>query len=231
MMKKTLITGGAALLMLGTANAAVIDTSGTFEDFKASGPGVHGVELRGGDGAGRAQWELGVGTQTSVSGSFAQGQVDWAGGDGASGRIAEDFLLSFDGAGNAVMTLSRGGSQVASVSYTGLSLGNALRIQAVRLAEVAITSIDGQAVSFDLGDYATAAFDELVLFDQSFTDGFTIGGTLDINPLRPDGRNSNSFSRISFATGDVDAIPVPAAAFLFAPFAAAPVLRRLKKRG
>ena len=73
-----LILSSVAVSAPAAAVSLVVDgVDGTFTSLQPRSPGVYGVELRGGR-AGAADWEIGVGNQTSVSGKFNQGEFNWA---------------------------------------------------------------------------------------------------------------------------------------------------------
>ncbi len=201
------------VLTAGAVSAAPVDITGTpeagtFTSFSTPGqPGTHGLELRGGNNATNGTWELGLGTQTSVSGSFDQGQ--FAFGNPTPGV----FNFEYDyGSGTSEFRIWASGDSrpgTAQVSYDGLSTGNAVKIFAKRQAEINITEFDGTPFVMTIGDVGTGTSAEVIFADAGFLDGFNLKGTLSILG------GNNSAKEILITAGDVQVVPIPAALPLF----------------
>lgn len=110
-----------------------ISSGGTYAPVQSVSPGFYGAEMRGGR-AGRADWEIGVGEQTSNPGSFNQGEYGWG---------AEPVSFSMDWSGSS-MNVTVGDTSVSrDFSWT---LGNTLAIFAKRDAELTINEINGESL-------------------------------------------------------------------------------------
>ncbi|MEE4210935.1 MAG: hypothetical protein V2I43_16930 [Parvularcula sp.] len=223
-MKKIVVGLSALAMTMGMGHAAQVVTdpavAGTFIDFLASGPGAHGVELRGGDGAGAAQWEAGLGTQTSASGTFSEARrVDWS--------LVDAFRFAVDGSGNAVLELlGAGTSPLHTLNWSGLSVGNALMFTTKREADITITSVDGMAANTALDG---TNWENAVFAGQGLTDGFEVTGLLRVL------NGGNAANGIMIKTGnvvgaDIGEVPVPAAGLLFGGALLAGAARRLKAK-
>jgi hypothetical protein len=221
-MKKIAAGLSALALSMGMGHAATLVTdtavAGTFTDFLASGPGAQGVELRGGDGTGAAEWEAGLGTQTSASGQFSEERrVDWTG--------ITSFRFVLDDSGNALLELLDSLSAVQhSLTWSGISAGNAIKFSTKREADLTITSVDGMSANTSLDG---TNFETAVFAGSGLTDGFEVTGLVSIVN---GGRSANG---ITIKTGnvigaDIGEVPVPAAGLLFGGAVLAGAARRLK---
>lgn len=186
---------GVALLAAPAAHGAVISVvpsvDGTYTDAVPVSPGIYGVELRGGDSGGAATWEIGVGPQTSVPGSFSQGNLDW----GASFPTLLPFSLSWTPAGTVSIDIN--GTIVSRAA--AWVVDNAIRISAKRDATITITSVDGQAVGGSVtGTSGSGVLNSLYFYASAgeFADGFTLVGFLDVLG------GSNSANELLFTVGN-----------------------------
>jgi hypothetical protein len=188
----------AVLAAPASAASLVIDgVDGTFTSLQPRSPGVYGVELRGGR-PGAADWEIGVGNQTSVGGKFNQGEFNWA---ASSDPYA--FNLSWTASG---LSITVGGVTVTDAGDgKGAPLvGDTLRIGIVRSATLNLATLDGVAFNQSFGTGS-----DLLFFSPTSWggDGFTATGTLSIT------NGGGSANAIRFTVGDFapnPAIPEPA---------------------
>ena len=203
-LKSILACSALALLAAGTASASILDVTGdpTFVSFHGGGTGTYGLETRGGrDGA--QDWEIGVGSQTSNSGTFAQGEFTWTTGTLVS--FAYDYGVTE--ANKATVTI---GSTSVSYDFGTLLLGNAIQITAKRNARLLLTEIDGHTVDIDVdntGAFAgSSQFSTTKLFSSSsFLDGFTMTGQIMVQ------NGGRSAHQVLVTAGNVAPIPVPPA--------------------
>ncbi|MEM1361216.1 MAG: VPLPA-CTERM sorting domain-containing protein [Pseudomonadota bacterium] len=231
-MIKSLITAAFVAAAPFAACATVINVTGTdIGDSFAGFPtptGVHGLELRAGKSGTRGDWELGLGPATSTNGGFAQAQNAWG---NHTNPTLFDFELIYGGygsvdPGNAAFWIWDAGGpkpSLPSLSWTtgGLMTGNALAIASKGLAMVEIEKINGVAVDITAETSAVGQFEELVLYAPGFADGFSIAGSLRINPKydKASGGNSGwkdagSRNEVFLKPGYVTApapVPLPAA--------------------
>jgi hypothetical protein len=194
----------AALLSLAVlatpasaASLVVNGVDGTFTSLRPRNPGVYGVELRGGL-PGAADWEIGVGNQTSVGGSFNQSDFDWA-----ASPDPYAFNLSWTASG---LSITVGGVTVTDAGNgRGAPLvGDTLRIGILRSASLTLDTLDGIAFNQSFGSGSDLLFFSPTAWGGN---GFTATGTLDITG---GGRSANV---IRFTVGDFapnPAIPEPA---------------------
>lgn len=192
------ILSSVAVSAPAAAVSLVVDgVDGTFTSLQPRSPGVYGVELRGGR-AGAADWEIGVGNQTSVSGKFNQGEFNWA---ASSDPYA--FNLSWTASG---LSITIGGVTVTDAG-TGKGaplVGDTLRIGIVRSATLNLATLDGVAFNQSFGTGS-----DLLFFSPTSWggNGLTATGTLSIT------NGGGSANAIRFSVGDFapnPAIPEPA---------------------
>jgi hypothetical protein len=179
-----------------TVSLVVDGVDGTFTSLIPRTPGVYGVELRGGR-PGAADWEVGVGSQTSVGGSFNQGEFNWA------SATSHTFSMAWLPSG---LSFTIGGRTVTDAG-TGKGaplLGDTLRISMVRQAAITIDTLDGVA----FGQTFTAPQDLLFFSGNGWGgNGFAMNGTISI------ANGSGSANAIRLSVGDFaanPAIPEPA---------------------
>jgi Carboxypeptidase regulatory-like domain/Prenyltransferase and squalene oxidase repeat len=134
-------------LPLCTTAVPRVVNDGYFSPFATS----EGLEARGG-AWGTADWEWGLGADTTTSGAFALAQHTWVSGK------QYGWTLGYDNAGNGRLSVLDGTSTVLSLGFTGTSTarlrtGNTLQIgvratSAAGLAKVdaTVTKLQGQAV-------------------------------------------------------------------------------------
>jgi hypothetical protein len=192
------ILAATALAAPAAAVSLVVDgVDGTFTSLQPRSPGVYGVELRGGR-TGAADWEIGVGNQTSVGGKFNQGEFNWA---ASSDPYA--FNLSWTASG---LSITVGGVTVTDAGDgKGAPLvGDTLRIGIVRSATLNLATLDGVAFNQSFGSGSDLLFFSPTAWGGN---GFTATGTLAITG------GGGSANAIRFSVGDFapnPAIPEPA---------------------
>lgn len=203
----------AALLLAGAAHATPMNVTGTpqgdsFTSFAGPGPGTHGLETRGGGGS----WELGLGTATSQSGGFNQAEWSWDDATLDAGQWAFEYDYNAGTSELRMWDALTGTRPVAAtLSFSGMSQGNAVEIFAKRQAEINITELDGHAFNLTVGDITTGGNDTARFYSEDFLDGFVMKGTLDILS------GGNSAREVFVKAGNVDApVPLPAALPLLA---------------
>lgn len=192
----------ALALGAGTAAQAVVTlvnppTDGSYSTLPGPlSPGVYGVELRYG---GAATWEVGVGKQTSVSGSFTQADQVW----GAAGTLVP-FTLTWNA---STLSINLGGT---TTSYAAPLLGNALRVSAKRDATVSLATVDGTSFATSVsGGTGTTNFITFYSNDGWGGDGLVATGTVRIGAAQGTG---SSATEAFFQVGQFDpaAVPEPA---------------------
>ncbi|NRA30980.1 MAG: hypothetical protein HRU11_12065 [Parvularculaceae bacterium] len=218
----------SAAVLLGAAQAASVQVitdpvvAATFTTFSNGGAGVQGAELRGGDGGGRATWEVGFGQQTSQPGTFVEAQRQWV--ETAAGQ---GFLFQIDASGAGTFQILDGGTATITQTWSvpALGLGNAIEFFVKRDAEMTITAINGMPFNFNIGDITNTTSEAFLIYSEDFLNGFTIEGTLGMINGR------GSFRGIVMKAGNVEfaPVPVPAAGLLFAGAFGAAAMRRLRK--
>jgi RHS repeat-associated protein len=155
-----------------------LDSSNTFVAFARR----ERMEVHGGR-PGEKGWEWGLGTNTRNFAASARADLDWV-----SGR-PYGFVLTYDGAGNAQVTVRDGASDLFTLSWSGgMDVGNALKfivrspagIGAGNRISVAITRIDGQPVSEVLATTGDDGLSEVarVYAGSSLQNGYSIEGTV-----------------------------------------------------
>lgn len=214
MYKITATILAATVLVSGAAQASVTNITGTdqalsFTSFATPGaPGVHGLELRTGNNAPTGDWEIGLGPQTSVAGSFVQTGQSWGPTD-APTLFEFEYIYSGGSADFFLWNASSAKPETATISNTGLLTGNALEISTKRLAVMNLTEVDGHAMSFVLGDLDTNSSQTVLFTGASLLDGFNVKGTFQLS-----GQRGGSFSGAVIKAGNVTAAPVPLPAAL-----------------
>jgi RHS repeat-associated protein len=164
----------------GCAATPTLDTSNTFLPFAAP----EGLEAHSGR-LGHRGWEWRIGTNVRRPRTSDEADLDWV-----SGKLY-GFRLTYDGVGNATLTVRDGQTELFTVSQTGgMDVGTALRFQvrsaagltAGNLLQASITSIDGEAVSETLQTAGDGKLSELarVFGGESLRNGFTVEGTVSL---------------------------------------------------
>lgn len=214
------VLAAAALLSGSTAAAAAVQLvspvfapiTGTFVEVLpgGNGAGVYGVELRGGDNASAATWEIGVGKATSQS-NFNQGQFNWGCGTGGSAGCGtvQNFSLTWTA---TALSITVGATTVNSPTGANLAAltGNTLKVFVKRDATLTINNIDGTAFAVSATGNAAGsgnATNELFFYspDNFGGNGFTATGTVRIKG------GGNSANEILFKHGTyTPAVPEPA---------------------
>jgi hypothetical protein len=180
------------------AAAAVVQVDGTgYADVKPVSPGIYGFEGRGGAAN---TWEIGVGAQTSVNGMFTSNgngsSTPWTGS-------SQDFTLSWNKA-DAKVTVTVGGSSW-SYDFGTLLTGDALRVSAKGDASLAVSDIDGTALSTSV---AGPTFTSVYFAGESLLDGWTLRGTINV------ANGGNARNEIMVTSGTIGQVPIPGAALL-----------------
>jgi RHS repeat-associated protein len=155
-----------------------LDTSNTFVAFFRR----ERMEVHSGR-PGERGWEWGLGTDTRDFDATARADLDWVSGK------PYGFVLTYDAAGSARVTVRDGATQLFELTWTGgMDVGNALKFMVKSPAgigvgnriSVLITSIDGQPISDTLataGDNASSA-EVRVYAGASLQNGYTLEGTV-----------------------------------------------------
>lgn len=196
--------GGAAAVLLAplltptAAQAATLSfvqpgVGGEFTPLVPRDPGTYGFEGRGGS---PTTWELGVGTHTSVPGSFNEANFSW-------GELTPFEMTWSPG---SLVSVRVGGS---SLSYSANWLvGNAIRVTAKRNAFLSISEVDGQSLAGSIGDISGSALEQLYIAGDSLLDGWTLRGQIQIAP----GGNSRNEILITSGNFASEETPEPGAA-------------------
>lgn len=189
---------------------------GTFTSLVSVNPGAYGFEGRGGDSGGPRTWELGVGTQTSVLGSFNQANFAWGG--------LTPFEMSW--VPGSLVSVKVGSTSLFYAS--DWLVGNALRVIAKRDAFLTITEVDGQSLVGGVGSAGGSLTELLYITGDSLLDGWTLKGQIQI------AGGGNSLNEVLITSGNfTPAEPVPepysAVALLLAAGSAFGLTRRPAK--
>jgi len=178
----------------------------TFASFAGPGAGTHGLEARGGRQGLRGDWEIGLGTATSQTGGFVQAQWLW---DDATLDVGQfSFAYNYVSGGTTTFSIWDSSSSMPTtptLSFSGLSTGNAIEIFAKRNAAVNITSLDGHTLNETIGTVTDAFSETAIFYSEDFLDGFLITGTIDIDADR------GSAHSVLIKAGTVAPVPLPAA--------------------
>jgi len=178
--------GDTPVAMIERAPPAAASCPATPERRPAGGFTPHErrerMEVHGGRPGDRG-WEWGLGENTRDFAASARADLDWVSGKPYA------FRLAYDGAGNAQVTVSDGGTELFTLAWTGgMDVGNALRfvvrsteeVAAGNRIRVAITSIDGQPVAETLATTAKggASRQARIFAGESLKDGYSVEGTV-----------------------------------------------------
>jgi hypothetical protein len=178
---------------------------GTFTQLQPRSPGVYGVELRGGV-AGAADWEIGVGNQTSNPGTFNQGEYNWA----SASTHAFNLVWNASGLSITVGNVTVGDSGAGRGAPL---VGDTLKIDLKGVSSLTLATLDGAVFNQALSSPGSYHFFSP---DAWGGNGFTATGTL---AVENGGRSRNG---INFKVGDFaqnPAVPEPATwAMLIAGF-------------
>jgi hypothetical protein len=145
-----------------------VPADGTFEKLQPVSPGIYGLEARGGV-SGPADWEIGVGTQTSHSGTFSQSEFAW--GDDNS---LFDFHMSW--MPNSEVSVTIGDTTTSWQADWGV--GNAIEILAKRSAYFEVTEVDSTSLTDSVGSIGGNSFESLLIAGDSLLDGWTMKGKI-----------------------------------------------------
>ena len=194
--------GLAAAALSAPAMAVTLVTPGVDGTYATLGatpgqPGVYGVETRIGN---PGNWKIGVGTQTSVAGQFAQADFNW----GPAGTL-HDFSLAWNSSG---ISFTVGGT---TRTFAAPLLGNALKIDVKGDATLVLANLEGLGFGTLSGTGIASASNEYVFFAPSWgTDGITASGQIRVG----NGVGSGSRSGVNFKVGAftpfVSQVPEPA---------------------
>jgi RHS repeat-associated protein len=177
----------AAAQRLGTAcpTTPQLDTSNTFRAFSPR----EGLEAHSGRPGARG-WEWRIGTNVRRPKSSDDADLDWV-----SGKSYE-FRLTYDGVGNASVTVRDGETELFTLTQTGgMDVGNAVRfevrsaagLKAGNRVQASITMIDGQVVSETLQTAGDGTLFEIgkVFAGESLKNGFVVEGTVSLTFTGP----------------------------------------------
>jgi RHS repeat-associated protein len=138
------------------------------------------LEVRGGR-PGSRDWEWGLGPNTQAAGQFASAYLDWV-----SGR-QYTYVLAYDGAGNATVTVSFEGAVLFTRNWPGgMDAGNALKFYVKASSDVgagngvavSIGTINGRPVNRTIQASGSNQFVEEVAVYQTASGAFTVEGTV-----------------------------------------------------
>jgi hypothetical protein len=232
-MFRQLLAAGAAVIGLAAvpAGAAVVQVdppvTGSFVATPPpSGTGTYGVELRQGDSGGRRTWEIGVGQQTSNTGTFNSANYNWGAADGST---LHDFTLVWSATG---LSITVGGTTVTDAGIGKaaplLPTSDTLHIFGKNLAGIYLAEIDGTVFNTQLktlSDPSTSYY--FWSPDNWGGNGFTASGKVQISTNLPGGSSSEVF----FKLGDyTSAVPEPATwAMLILGFGAVGAVARRRR--
>jgi hypothetical protein len=213
---------GAALglsLMLPAAQSLALNiVTEDVTPLVSVNPGVYGIEIRGGR-PGAADWELGVGTQTSNAGTFSQGNINWGN---------DPLNFEFVWGPNEVSAMIGGLTRTWQANW---EIGNAIRIGISGrdgFADLVINSLDG-VVDAPLFTFnrTNEGFTNYFIAGNSLSDGWTMTGTINMT----NGGGSRRLVHITTAeyTPTTD-VPVPATVGLFGLGLAGLIIGRRRKR-
>lgn len=142
---------------------------GSFTSLFSVQPGEYGFEARRGDSGGFATWELGVGTQTSNTGTFNEANFDW-------GTTPHPFEMTWTPGSEVSVTV---GSTTLSYAADWL-VGNAIRILAVRSSQLDITSLNGVSLVDTVGQIGSSTADVAYIAGDELLSGWTLAGNLQL---------------------------------------------------
>lgn len=192
----------AAAALSAPAMAVTLVTQGVDGDHVTLGatpglPGVYGVETRIGN---PGNWTVGVGTQTSVAGQFAQANFNW----GAAGTL-HAFSLSWNASG---ISFTVGDT---TRSFAAPLLGNALKIDVKGDATLILSNLEGVDFGTLAGTGIASVANEYQFFAPSWgVDGITASGQIRVG----NGVGLGSRSGVNFKVGEftpfVSEVPEPA---------------------
>lgn len=140
---------------------------GAFVPLVPRDPGEYGFEGRGGS---PTTWELGLGTHTSVPGSFNEATFPWAG--------LQPFEINW--VPGSLVSVQIGST---SLSYSADWLvGNAIRILAKREALLTLSEVDGESLVSSVGAVDGTSLESLFITGDSLLDGWSLKGQIQIAP-------------------------------------------------
>jgi RHS repeat-associated protein len=155
-----------------------LDTSDTFVAFARR----ERMEVHSGR-PGERGWEWGLGTNTRDFDASARADLDWISGK------PYGFVLTYDGAGNARVTVRDGATELFTLTWTGgMDVGNALKfmvkspagIGAGNRISILISNIDGRPVSDEFATTGDNAPSQVVRVyaGASLQNGYSLEGTV-----------------------------------------------------
>jgi hypothetical protein len=207
MMIRTFALAGLAAVALSAPAVAVTlvtpDVDGDFVTYSVPGnPGNYGVEARGGRSGLTGDWEIGVGTNTSVAGQLNQAQYLW------NFPTLQDFSLTWNADG---LRFTVGSTTVTDAGKPAPLIGNTLHIYMKRDATLTIDSISGHAFNQSWSTSANPFSDLKLHFwspDAWGAEGITLTGKM---AIRGEGGSAHG---IQFKVGEftpfVTEVPEPA---------------------
>lgn len=187
-----------ALFLMSMASPLLADTINSNFSPVVSG-GLERLEFRG--NGNNTSWSIGLGDNTQQAGSFNQTGFDWA------DNVTYDFTYAVTAAGDATFSLFEedGSTSLAALNWSGIDLGNTLQVHAKRDVDVTFAGQNANGDSSDpFGvDYTYVTIDPAI--------GFTLSGNITFRgPI-----GNQSTSGVTITAGNVPAVPIPAAAWLF----------------
>jgi hypothetical protein len=192
--------GSAVSALVLVAMATPLFADSINPDFApAASNGLERLEFR--SNGNNTSWSIGLGSNTQQAGSFNQAGFDW------QDDTSYEFSYAVSAAGEATFSLFDSGnpSALIALSWPDIGLGNALQVHAKRNVDVTFAGEDaiGDASNPFGADYAYIAIDPAA--------GFSLAGTINFRSPIANG----STSGVTITAGDLPAVPIPAAGWLF----------------
>ncbi|MGD1701651.1 hypothetical protein [Dapis sp. BLCC M229] len=187
-------------------------------------PGVYGAEVRSGKNNPNQDWQLGVGTQTSVNGSFNKKiGLEWL--DDNDEYNFYDFSINWE-VGSKV-TANIGGEEV---SYEAdWEMGNAIQFLVKRQSYLFIEEVDGVAFNYEVDQLEenTGRWTNVFVTGDSLEDGWQMTGRIAMTP-----NGGSSEHEVIVKMGDftgVEAKSVPEPSIIFGSLVALAFGFKLRK--
>ncbi|MEI6418553.1 MAG: PEPxxWA-CTERM sorting domain-containing protein [Sphingomonadales bacterium] len=180
--------------------------AGSKDGLGGGGAGVFGVELRGGDNAGRAQWELGVGRATSQR-DFVAAQWHWGCAASNANGCGTIFTWKLDWRPDQLIFSISDGRTATLLSQPAGFTGNTLKFFAKGDAEWRLATVDGMALAATIhGQVGKDLADTLFVWSPK---RFGLDGVVAEGQLRMKG-GGNSARGLTISQGEfTGAVPEP----------------------
>ncbi len=156
---------------LSLSNRYTIVKNGGFTPLYSRSPGTYGLELRSGRQGLRGDWEIGLGTHTSVVGGFSQGQYGWQ-VDRQGTPTWNDFTLEWS---DSRVTITLGDRVVTR--RAPWQIGNAIKFYAKQNTFLEIEEIEGLPFAAEAGDGQST-----IIAGENLADGWTLSGRIAMPP-------------------------------------------------